>query len=392
MVQPVRRSYGTGKFWRQTVPKPSLLEHIPRPYSRYGITRQLFIKELKKIRKPAAILVTSLMTYWYPGVKEVITLAREIHPDVPVILGGIYARLCREHALQISGADYVLSEGGLHNLKPILNVLHQYGISTKEDLNVELALPYPAFHMLCKIDYIAILTSIGCPYRCQYCASHFLNPRFSQRDPINIIEEIQYWHSTYGVQDFAFYDDALLVQSHTYIGVVLEGLLRQNLKLRFHTPNALHIREISSDVASLLHQAGFRTIRLGLETSDINQHNELDRKVSEGEFEKAVRNLKRAGFTKKEIGTYILIGLPGQSVDSVERTIRSVGQTGSTPYLAEYSPLPHTPMWGKALSYSDYDLSSEPLFHNNNLLPCWDEGQRQKVRKLKRLVNQIRQD
>jgi len=392
MAKPVRRLYGTGKFWRETVSKPSTLEPIPRPYSRYGITRQLFIKELKKITKPAAILVTSLMTYWYPGVKDVITLAKEIHPDVPVILGGIYARLCREHALQISGADYVVSEGDLHNLKSVLNVMHQFDVPVQENSSVEVALPYPAFHMLHKIDYIAILTSTGCPYRCQYCASHFLNPGFSRRNPTDIIQEIQYWHRSYGVQDFAFYDDALLVESHTHIGVVLEGLLRRNLKLRFHTPNALHVRGISSDIASLLHQAGFRTIRLGLETSDIKQHDELDGKVSEGEFERAVENLKKAGFTKKQIGTYILIGLPGQSVDSVERTIKLVGMKGATPYLAEYSPLPHTPMWEKACFCSDYDIASEPLFHNNTLLPCWDEDKRERVRELRRLVNQIRQN
>jgi len=391
MAKPVRRLYGTGKFWRKTVSKPASLEHIPRPYSRYGITRQLFIKELKKITNPAAILITSLMTYWYPGVKDAINLAKEIHPDVPVILGGIYARLCREHALQISAADYVVTEGGLHNLKSVLNVLHQIDIPVRENPAVESALPYPAFHMLHKIDYIAILTSTGCPYRCQYCASHFLNSRFFRRDPTHIIQEVQYWHRSYGVQDFAFYDDALLVDSHTHIAVVMEGLLRRKLKLRFHTPNALHVRGISHDIALLLHQAGFRTIRLGLETSDIKQHHELDGKVSEGEFERAVHNLKRAGFTKKEIGTYILIGLPGQSVDSVERTIKLVGMKGATPYLAEYSPLPHTPMWEKACSCSDYDIASEPLFHNNTLLPCWDEDKRKRVRELRRLVNQIRQ-
>ena len=91
MTKPVRRSYGTGKFWRKKVRKPTPLKNIPRSYSRYGIPGQLFRKELKKIDKADAILITSLMTYWYPGVKEAITLVREIHPDVPVILGGVYA-------------------------------------------------------------------------------------------------------------------------------------------------------------------------------------------------------------------------------------------------------------------------------------------------------------
>jgi len=391
MTQPVRRSFGTGKFWRKKISKPSSLSHIKRTYSRYGITRQLFISDLKSVQVPAAILVTSLMTYWYPGVREAITLAKESCPEVPVILGGIYARLCRQHALQYSGTDSVVSEGGLHSLDAILDIFRQCEIPVPRDRPNGIELSYPAFDMLNRIDYICISTSSGCPYRCQYCASSFLNPGFSRREPAHILEEIQYWHNHFGVQDFAFYDDALLVQSERYMGVVLEELARLDLNLRFHTPNALHVREISPDIARLLYRTGFRTIRPGLETSDIRQHDELDSKVSEGEFENAVRNLNKAGFNKKDIGTYILIGLPGQSVDSVGRTIDFVHASGATPYLAEYSPLPHTPLWEKALAHSSYDLVSEPLFHNNTLFPCWDKDKRQRVPELKRMVREIRQ-
>jgi radical SAM superfamily enzyme YgiQ (UPF0313 family) len=102
---PVRRKYGAGKFWRQAIPKPPQLQNVPRNYGRYGIPVELFKKELKKVEKPIAILVTSLMTYWYPGVFEAIQLARNIHPHVPIVLGGIYATLCTEHARKYSHAD-----------------------------------------------------------------------------------------------------------------------------------------------------------------------------------------------------------------------------------------------------------------------------------------------
>jgi hypothetical protein len=72
-------------------------------------------------------------------------------------------------------------------------------------------------------------------------------------------------------------------------------------------------------------------------------------------------------------------------------TIRFVSGTGVTPYLAEYSPLPHTPLWRKAVASSDYDLASEPLFHNNTLLPCWNADEREKVSELKNLVKEARQ-
>lgn len=384
---PTRRSYGTGKYWRTEVDKPSPLKHIPRPYSRYGITRKAFIQELKKINRPDAILVTSLMTYWYPGVKEVIALAKKSHPTVPVILGGIYSKLCCDHATRYSGADRVTTE---NDPTSILKILNKYCISTGS-IPFSSSRPFPAFDLLNQIDYVCILTSTGCPYRCRYCASHFLNRHLTRRNPSEVLDEILYWHKDFGVRDFAFYDDALLMESKTHLVVLLEGLERLSLNLRFHTPNAIHIREITPEIARLMHQTGFRTIRLGLESSDTSSQRNLDNKLSDGDFERAIQNLFKAGFTKNKIGAYILAGLPGQSIDSVIETIDFVAKSGATPYLAEYSPIPHTGLWKKAIGCSEYDLSSEPLFHNNTLLPCWNDFQRKEFPTLKKRVLEARQ-
>ena len=73
------------------------------------------------------------------------------------------------------------------------------------------ALPYPAFDLLHKIDQVPIITSLGCPYRCSYCSSHILQKNFIRRDPIKVVDEIEHWQKNFGVTDFSFYDDALLV-------------------------------------------------------------------------------------------------------------------------------------------------------------------------------------
>jgi radical SAM superfamily enzyme YgiQ (UPF0313 family) len=386
----IRRTYGTGKYWRQRIPLPQILKHTKRAYSRYGITKQSFIKELQTIKTPSAILVTSLMTYWYPGVREAIKLAKEVHPGVPVILGGVYARICSQHAAQFSGADYIAHEVTLQGLNSLLDIMDRFGIPLPGEIPNKTDLVLPAFDLLGKIDYVCILTSTGCPYRCPYCASSILYPGFSRRDPKDVVDEIEYWHRC-GVMDFAFYDDALLVDSDRHIGPILEGVLSRDMNARFHTPNALHIREISPHIAKLLHVSGFRTIRLGLETSDLAWHDTTDKKVSEGEFESAVHNLKEAGFKKRDIGTYILMGLPGQSVKSAEDSIRFVNDVGAVAYLAEYSPIPHTVLWEKAIESSSYDIANEPLFHNNTLLACWDEDKRQEVVALRKLAREMRQ-
>ncbi|MBW2657577.1 MAG: B12-binding domain-containing radical SAM protein, partial [Deltaproteobacteria bacterium] len=62
-----------------------------------------------------------------------------------------------------------------------------------------------------------LMTSRGCPYACAYCASRFLNPMRMVRSPANVMAEIEFWHRKEGVVDFAFYDDALLVNSKKQI-------------------------------------------------------------------------------------------------------------------------------------------------------------------------------
>ena len=86
------------------------------------------------------------------------------------------------------------------------------------------------------------------------------------------------------------------------------------------------------------------------------------------------------------------MGLPGQTVQSVTETVRAVAEAGGVPYLAEYSPIPHTALWAKAVSASEYDIARDPIFHNNSLLPCWDEDQRKQVPALRRLVATIRRE
>jgi len=387
---PVRRAYGTGKFWRERVPHPSPLQRVPRPYSRYGIRKEVFLRELGEHPPPAAVLVTSLMTYWYPGVQEVINLVKTSLPGVPVILGGIYATLCRDHALEHSGADHLIPGAGKRAFEELLALLRKLGIPEGESFNEAPGFLVPAFDLMRRLDYVCLSTSSGCPYHCQYCASGYLQPLFLERDRDEILEEILYWHRDFGVRDFAFYDDALLVHAENRMIPIMEDLVRMGLKIRFHTPNALHVREITGEIARLMIRSGFRTIRLGLETSDMELQDRLGGKVSQGEFERATGHLHRAGYEKKDIGAYILAGLPGQSVESVIDTIRFVDSAGAMPYLAEYSPIPHTALWEDALNQSEYDLAGEPLYHNNTLWPCWDSNQRERVPELKGLVREIR--
>ena len=364
---------GRGPYLKQTLKPPAGLAHIPRRYSRYGIRREWLKSDLQQMEKPDLILVTSMMTYWYPGVKATIRLLRNTFPDVPLWLGGIYATLCQDHANSL-GADQVLAGVALEEVVEKVGQVTGWAVSNRIDSNDPEGWPHPALDLQQTIPFVPLLTAIGCPFRCRYCAAQQLNPIFRKRSTQSVLREIETWFRQFGVRDFTLYDDAFLIQSETHARPILEGIVRLNLPLRFHTPNALHVREIKAEIASLLFKAGFENIRLGLETTNFDERTALDEKVTQREFKSAVKNLRQAGFEANQVGAYLLTGLPGQSMQSALTAVKKVRQAGITPIPAYYTPIPHTALWADAVAASPYHLEADPIYTNNAIMPCWPEG------------------
>ncbi|MBW1917827.1 MAG: cobalamin-dependent protein [Deltaproteobacteria bacterium] len=382
---PDRITSVTGRYLKEPLPPPAPLVGIPRRYGRYGISETDFKVKLSITHRPATVLVTSLMTYWYPGVQAVIRLVRDQFPGVAIVLGGIYATLCPEHARQHSGADLVRTGPGEPEILNLLAELTGWDRPLPPVLDDLDALPYPALHLLPERRLIPVLTSRGCPMDCAYCAAKLLQPRFRQRRPTAVVEELSYWQARLGVKEVAFYDDALLVEAETHLLPILEGVLSRGLNIRFHTPNGLHLKLINTRVAKWLKKANFATLRLGLETTALGQER-LDSKVQEGDLEQALAALREAGFTRAQIGVYLLIGLPQQEDSQIAASIRQVRALGATPVLAQYSPIPYTALWPEAVRVSRYDLAAEPLYHNNSIFPCWPEFSWPRCSRLKRLA------
>jgi len=368
-----KRNDGAGGYSRQKIGKPLPLKMIPRNFHRFGLPPAFLLQKMHRFTRPDMIMITTMMTYWYPGLLEMIALVRQVWPDVPVIIGGNYVSLCPEHAAQ-AGADFCLPGPGEVSLPGIVKELLKMDLQLLPDPNNLDSYPYPAFDLLRNPASLPILTSRGCPYQCSYCASHLLYRDFRRRSPVLVAAEIEFWHRRYGIKNFSFYDDALLVNSEELAAPLLKEIIRRNLPLQFHCPNGLHLREVTPEISALLFKAGFKTIRCGFETSDLLRQKQTGGKVNNEELAEALKNLENAGYCPSEIGIYILCGLPGQSAEEVAESIRYVQSLRARPILAEYSPIPGTRLWPEAVASSPFPVAEEPLFQNNTLLPCRNES------------------
>jgi hypothetical protein len=352
--------WGTGRYPKTPIPKPAVLAGVPRCFSRYGISPDRFREQLQRALPLDAILVTSLMSYWYPGVQETIRLCKQVAPQTPVILGGLYARLNPAHAARESGADAIYTEAAGAKL---LDVLGSLGL----DLNLRFP-PRRWYELGLWPDksYAPLLTGEGCPYKCTYCASPLLYPALTRRAPAAVLDDIRA-HAARGVTDLAFYDDALLVDAPHHLDPVLDDLVRSPIPVRFHTPNGLHAAHLGHHTARLMKQSGFKTIRLSLETVDARRQQTTGGKITPRGFEQAVEALRGAGFIGSEIGVYIMYGLWEQDWADVVAGVDYLQNLGVRIQLAEYSPLPGTPMANAWAASGRVPADLDPLLANNSV-------------------------
>jgi radical SAM superfamily enzyme YgiQ (UPF0313 family) len=282
------------------------------------------------------------MTYWYPGVREVIEDIRDLQPSAKIVLGGVYATLCPSHA-QSLGADLVIEGSVLEPLWQLLSIEPEKGI------------PYwpPGY-----ADVGTIKISEGCPFRCTYCSAPLLWPGFVERPAADCLNEL-YSLAMMGAKNIAFYDDALLFRSDAVLTPFLEGAIKAGVRVSFHTPNALNARFMTPELARLMVKSGFASFFFGLESNASSWQDSTGGKVYSEEFAVAVGYLRMAG--AKSIVTYVIAGHPDSDSQDPECSMRFAHECGTRVLLSEFSPIPGTVDGQKSEPWADL---GEPLSHN----------------------------
>ena len=360
------KRYGTGHYRFDEVSKPAILNGIRRKFKRYGIRPDVFRELLRQSGPIDFVVMTSVMAYWYPGIQEAIGIIREEVGDVPIILGGIYATIYHKHASDYSDADFIYRGPVNNSLKFAIST---FGFRIKEKYA---ARPYYEMLLFSNTHCAPLLTSTGCPFQCSYCASKILAD-FSQRESSAILSEIKDLNDR-GIRDFAFYDDALLVNRDTHLIPLLREVINEGLHVRFHTPNGLHARFVDRELAGLMRRSGFTTLRLSLETVNEKRQMALGGKVCIEELQRAVEVLWEAGFTKREVGVYIMYGLPGQELEEVKESICFLKRLGVGINLTEFAPIKGTKSWEELKCRGIISEDLDPLLTNNSIFPLLFSG------------------
>lgn len=233
--------------------KFSILDSValaPTVKHRYhkGFLVGLPLDEIAALIPPNAtsVGISVIFTHEWPAVVRLIDLIREARPEIKIICWGEHITSMPEFSLAVSKADFmVLGEGEetlLELLKAIENgssyekidgIVFRDGNriksnprrSRRTDLD---NIPPPAWHKIDLKTYslsgyvggmsvpditVPMLASRGCPYQCTFCSSpNMWTTRWIARDPIKVVDEIEYYMKTYGARNFPFQDLTAIIK------------------------------------------------------------------------------------------------------------------------------------------------------------------------------------
>ena len=344
--------FGRGVFMKTQIDKPDSYSDIKRRYHRFGLPSKNFTNFLSSNDFFDIALIQTGMTYWYQGVREAIETIRKVSSETKIVLGGVYATLCYDHAMSL-GPDIIIKGA---NLMPLWEHI---GITPAEKFSS----PYWEGYNTLKSGVMKL--SYGCPFTCTYCAVKQIYKDIVYK-PLNIVMNELHFLIRRGVSDISFYDDALLFNANEIFIPFINRVIKENIHIRFHVPNAINARFVDDRIAVLMKQAGFKKIYIGFESKSILWQKQTGGKVYEDEFLNALKSLVNAGFDRNDLTAYLILGHPLMKEQEIEDSMKFCHDAGIRIMLAEYSPIPGTP---------DAELTSgtknmcDPLTHNKTAAP-----------------------
>ncbi len=167
--------------------------------------------------------------------------------------------------------------------------------------------------------FATITSTRGCPFECTFCTEPMMFGRKTRfRTPENVVDEMEEALTNQGVSHFIFVDDTLTVEKSRVYEMC--RLIKER-KLDVTMEGWTHANTITEELLVEMKSAGFRRLSFGIESGDPEILATLKKGTNHDKIRAAYKAAKKAGI---ETRGSIIIGLPGDTRETVERTIKFV--------------------------------------------------------------------
>lgn len=213
-----------------------------------------------------------------------------------------------------------------------------------EDLD---ELPYPSMDAIEEFSYnefrYPMITSRGCPYPCTYCCVGMVSSKkWRARSPENIIAELKHVKQKYGIAMFEILDDNFTLKvdrAKKFCRLLIES----GLNMSWYCHNGIRADKLDLELAKLMKAAGCTSVALGVESGDPAVFDSIKKGEPLEAIVNAVKCIKSAGM--RAVG-YFIIGLPGDSLEGIKRTIKFQKSLNLDYYMyGVLNPYPYTEVY-----------------------------------------------
>lgn len=223
----------------------------------------------------------------------------------------------------------------------------------------EVSSPYLAGILDADDEQMMMLETLrGCVFQCKFCyyPKSYDDLYFVSEE--KIVANLQHAAGR-GAKEVVLLDPTL--NQRRNFPDFLRLLIRCNPERRFRYFGELRAEGITAEIADLMVQAGFDEVEIGLQSVDPLAMELMDRKNNMKAFEKGVNALLDAGIKVK---LDLIIGLPGDTVDSIRRGMHYVKDSGnySSVQVFNLAILPGTAFRQEA-SQLGLEFQSQPPYY-----------------------------
>ena len=301
---------------------------------------QKFIKELKDFSPDFVGInfVTSLIR----EADRILKIVKENNKKAILVGGGPHCSSEPESSLKETRLDIaVIGEGDFtildivdeKKLSEIKGIAYRENnkifINEKRDFIGNLdTLPFPAYHLYeiekykipsvvaKKNPVVWLETSRGCPFGCVYCNKTIFGRIFRVKSPERVIKEFIKVKKL-GVKEVHILDDSF-TNNIERAKKICDLLIEKEVGMIWCTASGIRVDRVDLELLKKMKQAGCYRIHVGIESGNQNILNRIKKGITLEQVRRAVKWAKEAGL---DVGGYFMIGLPGETKETMRQTI-----------------------------------------------------------------------
>ena len=338
-------------------------EAIIRDYSQGGN----FEADLKEFQPN--YLVANIATPTFKSDMMAVQLAKEIVPSIcTIVKGAPFLTYNTNTIYENPFIDYVIMGEAELTLKDILDGVPDneiLGICYRENFqpvkndkrqfidNLDI-LPFPARHLVDNSIYkrpdngkvqAVIKVARGCPFHCFFClATPVSGAKVRTRSPENIVAELKECVEKYNIKNFLFWSD-IFNFNREWTLELCQKIIESGLKITWSSNTRADTMD--DEMAKMMYKSGCRLVSIGVESGSQKMLDNIGKKITLDDIRNTVKILKK---NKIKIYNYFVIGLPWETEETVEETIKFAIELDSN-FISFYTatPLPGTKYFAYAM-------------------------------------------